>query len=131
MSIDDIVTAVLALGTGLGAIAFGYQKYAVNQSKKGVLLASDDVQISQMLSIRAYIEAAKTESAEFRAQLAIFDRKLHSQQRTITRMEMLLRQFSSLVRERGIEVPAYMQKELDELVEADTDRNTSDARAFP
>ena len=131
MNPDDIIKAVLALGTGLGAIAFGYQRYAVNQSKKGVLVASDDAQISQMLSIKAYIESSKTEAAEFRAQLAIFDRKLHQQQRTITRMEMLLRQFSSLVREHGIQIPPYMQKELDELIEADVDRHTSDARGFP
>ena len=131
MSADDLIKAILALGTGLGAIAFGYQRYAVNQSKKGVLVASDDAQISQMLSIKAYIESSKTEAAEFRAQLAIFDRKLHHQQRTITRMEMLLRQFSSLVREHGIQIPPYMQKELDELIESDTDRSTSDARGFP
>lgn len=131
MSTDDLIKAILALGTGLGAIAFGYQRYAVNQSKKGVLVASDDAQISQMLSIKAYIESSKTEAAEFRAQLAIFDRKLHQQQRTITRMEMLLRQFSSLVREHGIQIPPYMQKELDELIEADVDRHTSDARGFP
>lgn len=131
MNTDDLIKAILALGTGLGAVAFGYQRYAVNQSKKGVLLASDDAQISQMLSIKAYIEAAKTESAEFRAQLALFERRLHHQQRTITRMEMLLRQFSGLVREHGIQIPPYMQKELDELIEADVDRNTSDARAFP
>ena len=131
MSADDLIKAILALGTGLGAIAFGYQRYAVNQSKKGVLVASDDAQISQMLSIKAYIESSKTEAAEFRAQLAIFDRKLHQQQRTITRMEMLLRQFSSLVREHGIQIPPYMQKELDELIEADVDRHTSDARGFP
>ena len=130
MSADDLIKAILALGTGLGAIAFGYQRYAVNQSKKGVLVASDDAQISQMLSIKAYIESSKTEAAEFRAQLAIFDRKLHQQQRTITRMEMLLRQFSSLVREHGIQIPPYMQKELDELIEADVDRHTSDARGF-
>ena len=95
------------------------------------MVAGDETQIAQMLSIRASIEASKLESAEFRAQLAIFDRKLHQQQRTITRMEMLLRQFSGLVRDHGIEVPPYMQKELDELIEADTDRNTSDARGFP
>ena len=131
MNADDLIKAILALGTGLGAIAFGYQRYAVNQSKKGVLVASDDAQISQMLSIKAYIEAAKAESAEFRAQLALFERRLHPQQRTITRMEMLLRQFSGLVREHGIQIPPYMQKELDELIEADVDRNTSDARGFP
>jgi len=128
---DDLIKAILALGTGLGALAFGYQRYAINQSKKNVSVATDDTQIAQMLSIKAHIDAAKIEAAEFRAQLAIFDRKLHHQQRTITRMEMLLRQFSSLVRDHGIAVPPHMQKELDELIESDTDRTTSDARGFP
>ncbi len=131
MDYEKLIQAIIALGAGAGALAFGYQKYAVNQSKKALVVAGDETQIAQMLSIRASIEASKLESAEFRAQLAIFDRKLHQQQRTITRMEMLLRQFSGLVREHGIEVPPYMQKELDELIEADTDRNTSDARGFP
>ena len=131
MNTDDLIKAILALGTGLGALVFGYQKYSVAQSKKGVLVAGDDAQIAQMLSIRAYIESAKAESAEFRAQLVIFERRLHIQHRTIVRMEMLLRQFSSLVRQHGIEVPGYMQKELDELLESDTDRHTSDARGFP
>lgn len=131
MNADDLIKAILALGTGIGAIAFGYQRYAVNQSKKNVSIAGDDAQIAQMLSIKAYIDSAKIEAAEFRAQLAIFDRKLHHQQRTITRMEMLLRQFSSLVRDHGITVPPHMQKELDELIEADVDRHTSDSRGFP
>ena len=131
MDTDDLLKAILAFGTGLGALVFGYQKYSVSQSNKSVLLASDNAQVSQMLSIKAFIDSSKLESAEFRAQLAIFDRKLHQQQRTITRMEMLLRQFSSLVREHGIQIPPYMQRELDELIEADVDRNTSDARGFP
>lgn len=134
MNPDDLIKAILAFGTGLGAAAFGYQRYAINQSKKDVLIASDDASIAQMLSIRASIEACKIESAEFRAQLAIFDRKLHQQQRTITRMEMLLRQFSGLVREHGIDVPGYMQKELEELIESDIDRSSppsAESRAFP
>ena len=134
MNPDDIITAVVAFGTGIGAAAFGYQKYAVNQSKKDVAMASDGASIAQMLSITASIEASKIEAADFRAQLAIFDRKLHQQQRTITRMEMLLRQFSGLVRQHGIDVPNYMQKELEELIESDLDRSSppsAEPRAFP
>ena len=60
------------------------------------------------------------------------DRKLHMQQRTMTRMEMLLRQFSGLVQEHGTPVPAYMQKELMELIESDSDRHASaEPRSFP
>jgi len=134
MNPDDFIKAVLGFGTGLGAAAFGYQRYAVAQSKKDLLIAGDDASIAQMISIKASIEASKIEAAEFRAQLAIFDRKLHQQQRTITRMEMLLRQFSGLVREHGIAVPEYMQKELEELIESDVDRTSppsAEPRAFP
>ena len=131
MNPDSIIAAILALGTGLGAIAFGYQKFAVTQSKKDVAVASGDTSIAHMLSIKESIEAFKRDASEFRAQLAIFDRKLHQQQRTITRMEMLLRQFSGLVRQHGIEVPGYMQTELEALIESDLDRNTTDARSFP
>jgi hypothetical protein len=44
------------------------------------------------------------------------DKVIHAQQRTVTRMEMLLRQFSSLVQSHGIDVPIYMQAELEVLI---------------
>ena len=119
-------------GTGLLGIALytGRKMFTFWQAEGATRAGSSAIE-AQFKSLQESIKSAQVEAAEFRAQLAIFDRKLHSQQRTITRMEMLLRQFSSLVREHGIAVPPYMQKELDELIEADVDRNTSDARGFP
>ena len=49
MDTDDLLKAILAFGTGLGALVFGYQKYSVSQSNESVLLASDNAQVSQML----------------------------------------------------------------------------------
>jgi hypothetical protein len=132
MGTDDLIKAILALGTGLGAIAFGYQKYSLTQSKKEVLVASDDAQTTQYKLLQDAILGNKNELVELRAAFAMMDRKLHVQQRTITRMEMLLRQFSGLVSQNGIPVPAYMQSELEALIESDIDRQpTTDARAFP
>ena len=119
-------------GTGLIGIAIfaGRKMFSFWQSE-GTLRAGSQAIEAQFKIMQDAIKAGQQDAIEFRAQLALFDRKLHQQHRTIVRMEMLLRQFSGLVRQHGIEVPAYMQKELEELIEPDIDRNTSDARGFP
>jgi len=119
MNSDDILKAVLALGTGLGALAFGYQKYAVTQSKKDLTVAGDGAQISQIKSMQDAIEANRKDMIVIRMQQERMSAQIHKQQTKLTRMEMLLRQFSGLVREHGIEVPKYMQDELDDLIKPD------------
>jgi len=119
---DDIIKAVLAIGTGLGAITFGYQKYSVSRKKDATEVASEKAQTSQYELLHDAINSNKSELIELRAAFTMMDRKLHVQQRTITRMEMLLRQFSGLVSQNGIPVPQYMQEELEALIENDSDR---------
>lgn len=131
MSGDDFIKAIAALGAGLGAIVYGYQKYSVSRKKDQTTVASEEAQIAQFKLLQDSINSNKSELIELRAAFQIMDRKLHVQQRTITRMEMLLRQFSGLVSQNGIAVPGYMQAELDELIEADVDRQfPPDARVF-
>lgn len=119
---QDLITAVLALGSGLGALAYGYQKYQVSQKKDDTAVAREQAQTAQYRLLEDSIKSNKTELIELRAAFAIMDRKLHVQQRTITRMEMLLRQFSGLVSQNGITVPGYMQAELEALIDADGER---------
>ena len=57
-----------------------------------------------------------------REQMNKMDITIHKQQRTIPRMEMLLRQFSGPVSQKGIEVPTFMQAELEELIVPDVER---------
>lgn len=131
MSGDDFIKAIAALGAGLGAIVYGYQKYSVSRKKDQTTVASEEAQIAQFKLLQDSINSNKSELIELRAAFQIMDRKLHVQQRTITRMEMLLRQFSGLVSQNGIAVPGYMQAELEELIEADVDRQfPPDARVF-
>lgn len=131
MSGDDFIKAIAALGAGLGAIVYGYQKYSVSRKKDQTTVASEEAQIAQFKLLQDSINSNKSELVELRAAFQIMDRKLHVQQRTITRMEMLLRQFSGLVSQNGIAVPGYMQVELEELIEADVDRQfPPDARVF-
>ena len=119
---DDILKAILALGTGLGAIVFGYHKFAVDNSRKDTAVAQEAANTSQFKALQDAINAQREETIGLRAQFYIMDRKLHVQQRTMTRMEMLLRQFSGLVREHGIPVPGHMETELKDLIESDADK---------
>lgn len=131
MSSDDLIKAIAALGAGLGAIVYGYQKYNVTRKKDETTVAGEEAQIAQFKALQEAINNNRAETIELRAAFQIMDRKLHVQQRTITRMEMLLRQFSGLVSQNGIPVPGYMQEELEALIESDIDRTpTTDARAF-
>lgn len=128
---DDIVKAVLAFGTGLGAAAFGYQRYAVAQSKKDLSVASDTAQISQIKAMQEAIDANRKDMVVIRMQQERMDQKIHKQQTKLTRMEMLLRQFSSLVSEHGIEVPKFMQDELNDLIrDKDEREETPDPKDF-
>lgn len=131
MNGDDFIKAIAALGAGLGALVYGYQKYIVTRKKDQTTVASEEAQTAQFKLLQDSINSNKTEMIELRAAFQIMDRKLHVQQRTITRMEMLLRQFSGLVSQNGIDVPGYMQAELEALIEADVDRQfPPDARVF-
>lgn len=132
MNGDELIKAIAALGAGLGAIVFGYQKYSVSRKKDDIAIASADAQTTQYKLLQDAITNNKTELVELRAAFQIMDRKLHVQQRTITRMEMLLRQFSGLVSQNGIPVPLYMQAELEALIDSDNDRQvTPPDRHFP
>lgn len=80
---------------------------------------------AQFKSLQDQVSQNHTDIIELRAQMAIMDKTIHKQQRTITRLEMLVRQFSGLVRENGIGIPVYMQHELNDLLESDPDRPPS------
>ena len=132
MNGDDFIKAILALGTGLGAIAFGYQRYSVTQSKKELIVAGDEAQISQFKAMQDAIEANRKDMVIIRMQQERMSAQIHKQQTKLTRMEMLLRQFSGLVREHGIEVPKFMQDELDDLIKQDIPEReeTPEPKAF-
>ncbi len=132
MNGDDVIKAVVALGAGLGALVFGYQKYNVSSKKDDTSVASEEAKTAQYKLLQDAIWGNKNELIELRAAFQMMDRKLHVQQRTITRMEMLLRQFSGLVSQTGIPVPKYMQEELEALIDSDAERQPVMAdRTFP
>jgi hypothetical protein len=112
----DIVKAVLATAGGLTATFLGYQQWSVKKAKDDTTKAGEFANTEAFTSLQQMVEFHNKELMAVRTEMSRMDRTIHVQQRTITRMEMLIRQFSSLVREQGIEVPEFMQAELDDLM---------------
>ena len=121
---EDLYKTIAGFGAAAAAAIFGYHKFTVDRSKTNTVVAQEDANTAQFANLQAAIKSQREEMIELRAAFHLMDRKIHVQQRTITRMEMLLRQFSGLVQEHGIAVPAYMQGELIALIDADQDRTT-------
>jgi uncharacterized protein HemX len=123
--LDFIPTEAQVLGGG-GLVGFGVwylQKTMTMWRAEGAQQAKAQAEAEQFKNLQEAIAANNKDMAELRAQFAIMDRKIHTQQRTITRMEMLLRQFSGLVRQHGTPVPDYMQEELESLIDSDIERS--------
>jgi hypothetical protein len=111
-------------GGGLAAVVvWGLSKMMTSWKQDAASQAGASATVSQFKALQEQIEACQRDAIEFRAQFNIMDKKIHVQQRTITRMEMLLRQFSSLVQDKGIDVPEFMSAELGALIDSDTERN--------
>lgn len=117
----DISEKALGGAGILGAGVFLLQKMITFWRKEDTLQASTAAATEQFKNLHDSIKANREELIELRASFNIMDKKIHVQQRTITRMEMLLRLFSGLVQEKGIDVPVHMQTELEDLIESDAD----------
>jgi type II secretory pathway component PulM len=123
--IEAFITEERLAGGGLllGLAIWWLQKTMSFWKSESKAQAKSSAETDQFRTLQDAIATNKQETVELRAQFALMDKKIHVQQRTITRMEMLLRQFSGLVRDKGIAVPVYMQEELESLIEADAERS--------
>lgn len=108
-------------GTGLGSLFLIYvaRKWFVTWMFDKTHLQSTKTITAQFATLQASIEANRQEITVLRTEQQRMDKVVHSQQRTITRMEMLLRQFSGLMQDNGITVPVHLQAELTDLLKSD------------
>ena len=110
----------VAAGAGLlGLIAVALQKAISFFRAEQANQSSSAANAENFKTLRLQIEALQADNVELRKEFHLMDAKLHRQQTKLTRTEMLVRQFVGLVREHGTPVPAYMQAELDDLLQPD------------
>lgn len=107
---------------GAGALIVAVMKAITFFRKEQESQAGIGATTAQFKALQEQITQAQVDIAALRTLVGEMDKTIHKQQRTITRMEMLLRQFSSLVQEKGITVPAHMQAELDALIVSNEER---------
>ena len=113
MEIDAQTVAAIVVAS-LGGAA-GLRKLYLDWMKQRPEVASAAAVEEQFKAFRAQLAAQQTEIRELRSEVTRMDKTIHNQQTKLTRTEMLVRQFVGLVKERGIEVPSFMQSELDDL----------------
>lgn len=119
--LDLMEKALLGLGGG-GAAVVALLKVMSVVKKEQAGQAGDGAIAEQFKALKEQITQCQADNTALRADYSRLDSKLHVQQRTITRMEMLLRQFSGLVQEKGIPVPDFMKSELEALIVSNEER---------
>lgn len=105
-------------GAGLTGLAvFLIQKLMTSWKSETSAQAAASATAEQFKALQAAIAANREEITVLRSLLQTMDTQVHRQQTRLTRTEMLLRQFSGLVKEHGIPVPDFTQFELEALIE--------------
>lgn len=111
----DTQTVAAIVVASLGGAA-GLRKLYLDWMKTRPEVASAAATEAQFKALREQIEHLQADNKALHTAFNEMDAKLHRQQTKLTRTEMLVRQFVGLVKERGVEVPAFMQSELDDLL---------------
>lgn len=114
---SEIAQGLMAGFAGLGGVFFLLHKLNLLRILDKPPAAAADVMAKQFEIIKTSMTDMEARQKTLETMLSKMDRQIHEQQRTITRMEMLLRQFSGLVQEHGVTVPSYMQEELRDLID--------------
>lgn len=105
-------------GAGLTGLAvYLIQKLMTFWKTETSAQAGASATAEQFKALQAAIASNREEITVLRNLLQTMETQVHRQQTRLTRTEMLLRQFSGLVKERGILVPDFMQFELEALIE--------------
>ena len=68
---------------------------------------------AQFKALQDSITATNKELAEVRASFHIMDRKVHVQQRVITKLEMVVLRMLALIEDNSISIPAPLQEDID------------------
>lgn len=107
----------VAGGGALGVLGLAtLRKLYLDWMKSRPEVASAAAVESQFKALREQIERLQADNKTLHLAFNEMDVKLHRQQTKLTRTEMLLRQFVGLVQQHGTPVPAFMQKEVDDLL---------------
>lgn len=118
MSLDnlDAFEKAIAGGGALGVLAVaGMKAISFFRSERAGQQSSDAV-ATQFKALNESIKSMSTEMEILRTEFGRMDRKVHVQQRTITRLEMVVRRLADLIEQHEITIPGQLRDEIDELL---------------
>jgi hypothetical protein len=126
----DVSEQVLG-GTGvLAGLAYSITKMMTFWRNEANNQASASATNAQFTTLQNQIEAQDKRIAAQDAKIAMLlvemqrqDGVIHKQQTKLTRTEMLVRQLVGWSRNKGDDIPEYIQSELDDLIKPEEDRS--------
>lgn len=107
------------IGGGVAALltlVFTLQRLMTFWKKERVDQSNADAVNAQFRALQESIIQHTKELESLRATVNIMDRTIHRQQKTITRLEVLVLQMKGLMAGAGVMIPPMMQREIDDLV---------------
>ena len=114
-SLGESVGAGIA---GVLALVFTLQKLMTFWKRERVDQNGADAIATQFSALQTAIKQHADELAQLRARVGAMDQTIHKQQKTITRLEMLVIHLKGLLAGSGIPIPPSIQREIVDLVEA-------------
>ena len=116
ITLADVGITAGGITTIAVAIQQYFQKFKVGKAKDQTIIAGSEAITAQFMTLEAAIKANHSETLQIREEVLRMERVIHGQQRTITRMEMLIRGLVHTVKTQGHPLPAHLEAELNELI---------------
>lgn len=116
ITLADVGITAGGITTLAVAIQQYFQKFKVGKAKDQTIIAGSDAITAQFATLEAAIKANHMETAKIREEVLRMEIVIHGQQRTITRMEMLIRGLVYAMKAQGNTLPPHLQSEMDDLI---------------
>lgn len=122
MAIENLDPAAVTGGSALALVLAGFaRKFYMDWMKGRPEAAAANAMDAQFKVLREQLTELQEDNKLLRLEFNKMDLKLHRQQTKLTRTEMLVRQFISLAKSWGKEVPDFMRDEINELILKDNE----------
>lgn len=115
----DIADKAVFGSGALGILVFFGMKLISVLKREQVDQGASSAATVQIDLLKESLKSMSNDLTELRSEFHKMDRKVHIQQRTITRLEVALRKLTGLLQEHNISIPMPLVEEIDDLLKED------------
>lgn len=120
LTLADVGITAGGITTVAIAVQQYFQRLKVAQAKDQTMISGSEAISAQFATLEAAIKSNHLETAKIREEVLRMELVIHNQQRTITRMEMLIRGLVYAMDAQGKPLPPHLQAEINDLIVSKT-----------